>query len=242
MKIFPAIDIKDAQVVRLKYGDYKQMSVYDISPMEAIESFAKDGAKCAHMVDLDGAKDGELSNYEVISKVMANSDLFIQVGGGIRQIESVEKYVKAGASRVILGTAAINDQDFLREAIANYGEKIAVGVDARDGKVAVAGWLETSDVDSMEFCTTLRDMGVKTIIYTDISRDGAMQGCNLDAYEKLSKIDGLDVVASGGISSLEEIAKLRDMHIYAAILGKALYTKAIDLKEALSVARRERGL
>jgi phosphoribosylformimino-5-aminoimidazole carboxamide ribotide isomerase len=239
MKLFPAIDIKDGRVVRLKYGDYQQMNVYDISPKDALLSFINKGASCVHLVDLDGAKEGEPKNFSVIAPLLKEADIFTEVGGGIRTMASIESYIEAGASKVILGTAAIADQKFLKDALAKYGEKIAVGVDAREAKVAVAGWLETTDIDSMDFCTTLRDMGVKTVIYTDISRDGALSGCNIAAYQRLSQIIGLDIVASGGISSLDEIKKLRDMGIPAAILGKALYNRTLDLKEALAVARGE---
>ena len=237
MNIFPAIDIKDGKVVRLKYGDYQQMSVYQLTPSEAIASFAADGASFVHMVDLDGAKDGNLHNFPVIAPLLKETKLFSQIGGGIRDMESVEKYLEAGADRVILGTAALHDQAFLEDAIHEFGKSIAVGVDARDGKVAVAGWLQTTDMDSMEFCHKLRDMGVKTIIYTDISRDGAMQGCNLDAYQQLAQAENLDIIASGGISSLEEIECLAQMGIYGAILGKAIYNGAIELKDALQTAK-----
>lgn len=237
MNIFPAIDIKNGRVVRLKYGDYQQMSVYKLPPSEAIASFAAAGAAYVHMVDLDGAKDANLHNYDVIAPLLSETKLFTQVGGGIRHMESVEKYLEAGASRVILGTAALHDQLFLKDAIHEFGKRIAVGVDARDGKVAVAGWLQTTDVNSMEFCTLLRDLGVQTIIYTDISRDGAMQGCNLLAYQKLSDIAELNVIASGGISTLDEIGQLRDNGTYGAILGKSLYSGAIELSDALKVAK-----
>jgi phosphoribosylformimino-5-aminoimidazole carboxamide ribotide isomerase len=237
MKLFPAIDIKDGRVVRLKYGDYQQMCVYDISPGQALQSFIDAGADSVHIVDLDGAKDGEPVNFEVISSLLQEMPLFTEIGGGIRTMATIDRYIIAGADRVILGTSAIYDQAFLEAALDQYGEKIAVGVDAREGRVAVAGWLQTTDIDSMEFCLTLKETGVKTVIYTDISRDGAMAGCNLAAYRRLSGITGLDITASGGISSLDEITALRDMNIYGAILGKALYNGQINLKEALALAR-----
>lgn len=239
MKLFPAIDIKDGRVVRLKYGDYRQMSVYDVSPGQALNSFAEAGAGYVHLVDLDGAKEGGPVNFAVIAPLLADKRVFTEVGGGIRRLESVTRYLEAGVDRVILGTSAIRDQAFLTEALAKYNEKIAVGVDARDGKVAVAGWYDTTDIDSRDFCAELKQQGVKTVIYTDISRDGAMSGCNLAVYRCLSGIQDLDIIASGGISSLTEIAALRDMGISAAILGKALYNGVLNLKEALAVARGE---
>lgn len=236
MKLFPAIDIKDGRVVRLTHGDYQRVEVYQPTPLEAARSFGKAGVSCLHIVDLDGAKDGALSNFPLIAEVLANCGLFCEVGGGIRDMQRAELYIEAGAGRVILGTAALKDPDFLRQALRRFGEKIAVGVDARQGKVAVSGWLETTEQDSFGFCRDLAQLGVSTVIYTDISRDGALAGTNLPAYQRLSAISGLDIVASGGISSLEEIAALRDMGIAAAILGKALYAGQIDLRQALAVA------
>ena len=242
MKIFPAIDIKDGRVVRLKYGDYQQMSVYDLSPAEALAEFIVSGASCVHIVDLDGAKDGHPGNAAVIEPLLADGQLFAEVGGGIRDMATIDRYLAAGAGRVILGTAALADKKFLLDAIAKYGEKIAVGVDCRDGKVAVSGWLETTAIDGMSFCLQLRDYGIQTVIYNDISRDGALSGANIDVYQRLSQIDDLDIVASGGISSLSEIAQLRDMGISAAILGKALYSGKLNLPEVLTVARGERQI
>ena len=239
MEIFPAIDIKDGKVVRLKYGDYQQMNVYSLTPAEALASFAEAGAHNVHIVDLDGAKDGKPVNLPNIAPLLTQTDFFTEVGGGIRDMVTVEKYLEAGVGRVILGTAALNDEVFLRKAIEKCGDRLAVGVDARDGKVAVEGWLKTSDMDSFDFCAALRDMGVSSVIYTDISRDGAMKGCNLAAYERLARLDGLNVVASGGISDLTEIVELRKMDIYGAILGKALYNGTLDLKDVLAAARGE---
>ena len=240
MKIFPAIDVKDGRVVRLKYGDYQQMSVYDMAPCEALEDFIAAGATCVHIVDLDGAKDGCPGNAAVIEPLLADKRLFTEIGGGIRDMETIDRYIAAGAGRVILGTAALADENLLLDALAKHGDKIAVGVDCRDGKVAVAGWLETTGIDGMAFCLQLRDYGVKTVIYTDIARDGALTGANIPVYQRLSQIADLDIVASGGISSLAEIEQLRDMGISAAILGKSLYSGKLDLPEVLAVARGEK--
>ncbi len=239
MKIFPAIDIKDGRVVRLTYGDYGQMKVYDLAPLDALHSFEQSGAEAVHIVDLDGAKDGQPGNFATISALLGNTKLFCQIGGGIRNMDTVKSYLNAGADRVILGTAAIADQTFLAGAVAKYGAKIAVGVDARDSKVAIAGWLETTDMDSFAFCEELKQLGVQTVIYTDIAKDGAMQGCNMDAYQRLSTIAGLDVVASGGISSLAELAQLQELGIAGAILGKALYNGLLDLPQVLALVRKE---
>ena len=240
MKIFPAIDIKDGKVVRLKYGDYGQMCTYSQTPFKALASFAADGADHVHIVDLDGAKDGYPVNFALISRLTAAPGFFSEVGGGIRTLESIQSYLTYGAGRVILGTAALQNRELLQQAVELYGSRLAVGVDARDGKVAVEGWLHTSGQDSYSFCRELQELGVEAVIYTDISRDGAMEGCNMAAYEKLSRIEGLRITASGGISSLKEIAALRDMGIDAAILGKALYNGTLKLADVLAVAEGER--
>ena len=240
MKIFPAIDIKDGRVVRLKYGDYQQMSVYDMAPSDALAAFSDAGATCVHVVDLDGAKDGHPGNAAGIEPLLKKSKVLAEIRGGIRDMATIDRYLAAGAGRVILGTAALADKKFLLDAIAKYGEKIAVGVDCRDGKVAVSGWLETTAIEGIAFCLQLRDYGVKTVIYTDISRDGALSGANIDIYQQLSQITGLDIVASGGISSLAEIKQLREMGIAAAILGKSLYSGKLGLHDALAVARGEK--
>ncbi|MEA4892606.1 MAG: 1-(5-phosphoribosyl)-5-[(5-phosphoribosylamino)methylideneamino]imidazole-4-carboxamide isomerase [Peptococcaceae bacterium] len=237
MEIFPAIDLRDGKVVRLREGDYRQMKVYGSDPLEAAESFRAKGASHLHVVDLDGAKDGSTANFQVISRIAARGGLFIQAGGGIRNEERLSRYLEAGVSRVILGTAAVKDPPFLRAMAEKYGEKVAVGVDAREGRVAVAGWLEVTELDSLEFCRRLAELGVKTIIYTDISRDGRMEGANLEACRALSAIGGLKVVASGGITFEEEIAALKKMGCYGAILGKALYENKLDLNRAIALAK-----
>jgi phosphoribosylformimino-5-aminoimidazole carboxamide ribotide isomerase len=236
MEIFPAIDLKGGRVVRLLRGDYDKVTQYDISPVEAARDFAAQGARNLHVVDLDGAKDGTLSNFGTVAAIVSAADLFVEIGGGIRDEARIEQYLSAGAGRVILGTAAINDFPFLTEMVKKYGSRIAVGVDAKDGRVATDGWLTVTDVDGVEFCRRVRDIGVQTVIYTDISKDGAMSGTNLEVYSILSQIEGLDVTASGGISYLREIETLRDMGVAAAIVGKAIYIGALSLEKVLEVA------
>ncbi len=237
MKIFPAIDLIGGRVVRLTQGDYDNVSVYSDSPSETAKVFYNDGSDSLHIVDLDGAKRGELCNLDTISAIIKAAPLFTQVGGGIRDEERIKRYLDIGVSRVILGTVALRDPDFTASMAAKYGERIAVGVDARDSRVAVEGWLDVSDTDSVSFVRSLADMGVKTVIYTDISRDGAMQGSNIDIYNTLCKIGGTDIIASGGVSSVSEIPLLKDCGVKGAIIGKALYTGHIVLKDALSAAR-----
>jgi len=240
MEIFPAIDIRGAKVVRLTKGDYDVMKVYRDNPTEVAKEFLDAGASNLHVVDLDGARDGSLANFESIKALASTKGLFIEVGGGIRNIERIEGYLNLGVGRVILGTAAVKNYPFVVEAVKEFGDAVAVGVDAKDGMVAVSGWEEVTEIPSFEFCKKLRDTGVKTVIYTDISKDGAMSGTNLEAYKKLAEIKGLDIVASGGITFEEEIAALRDMNTYGAILGKALYEGKLDLKRALQIAKGEK--
>ena len=223
MKVFPAIDIIGGRVVRLLRGDYGKVERYGISPEEAAREFERCGAKYLHVVDLDGAKDGGLSNFDVISGVRSATGMFVEVGGGIRDEARIERYLSAGVGRVILGTAAVNDFPFLCDMLGKYGERIAVGIDAKDGFVAINGWLDVTEITGLDLCRRVRDAGGRTVIYTDISRDGAMSGTNLDIYRELSGIEGLDIVASGGVSSLGEIKELRDMGVSAVIVGKALY-------------------
>lgn len=237
MIILPAIDLLGRKAVRLLKGDYNQVTVYSDSPLEVAEKFKSLGATHIHMVDLDGAKYGTAPNMDIVAEVAEKTGLFIEIGGGIRNMETVKKYIDAGISRVILGTAAICDEDFLKEAVKAYGEKIAVGADVKDGKIAVKGWLEQSDVTLDEFFLKMQDLGVKNIICTDISRDGAMRGTNLELYRELSAKYSLDITASGGVSSIEDVKRLREMNLYGAIIGKAYYTGAVDLKEAIEVAR-----
>lgn len=236
MQIFPAIDLLDGKVVRLFQGDYEKKQVFGDDPLEFVHEFVKKGARCLHLVDLDGAKDGQVKNFDLVRRIKSAGTLFTELGGGIRDEETMVRCFESGVERVILGTAALSNSAFTKEMVKKYGDRIAVGVDARDGKVAVEGWLKTSDVESFDFCLTMRDIGVEYIIYTDISRDGAQLGTNIAAYERLMKIEGVNFTASGGISTLEEIEKLRDLGMYGAILGKALYSGAIDLAEAIKMA------
>lgn len=237
MIILPAIDLLGRKAVRLLKGDYNQVTVYSDSPLEVAEKFKSLGATHIHMVDLDGAKYGTAPNMDIVAEVAEKTGLFIEIGGGIRSMETVKKYIDAGISRVILGTAAICDEDFLKEAVKAYGEKIAVGADVKDGKIAVKGWLEQSDVTLDEFFLKMQYLGVKNIICTDISRDGAMRGTNLELYRELSAKYSLDITASGGVSSIEDVKRLREMNLYGAIIGKAYYTGAVDIEEAIEVAR-----
>lgn len=237
MIILPAIDLLGRKAVRLLKGDYNQVTVYSDSPLEVARNFKSLGAMHIHMVDLDGAKYGTTPNMDIVAEVAENTGLFVEIGGGIRSMDTVKKYIDAGVSRVILGTAAICDEAFLKEAVRTYGEKIAVGADVKDGKIAVKGWLEQSDVTLDEFFLKMQNLGVKNIICTDISRDGAMRGTNLELYRELSAKYSLDITASGGVSSIEDVKELRKMNLYGAIIGKAYYTGAVDLKEAIEVAK-----
>lgn len=236
MLIFPAIDLVQGQAVRLFRGDYAQMTVYDSDPLRVVQSFQSQGASCLHLVDLEGAKNGGTPNLEVITRIVAETSLFTEVGGGIRSMETVEAYLNAGVSRVILGTAAVTDEAFLQQAVAAWGSRIAVGVDIRDGYVSIKGWTEQTAYTCDRFFEKMQKLGIQTIICTDISRDGAMAGTNLNLYRQLSKAYRMDIVASGGVSSLADVKALRDMGLYGAIIGKAYYTGAIDLRQAIEVA------
>lgn len=238
MELFPAIDLRDGKAVRLVQGDYSQMTVFSGAPEAVAMSFREQGAANLHVVDLDGARDNSLANFSTIRSLIRETGLFVEVGGGIRSEEAIDAYLSQGAGRVILGTVAITDYPFLERMVARYGEKIAVGVDMKDGFVATHGWLETSAVKGIDFCRRLQESGVRTVICTDISKDGRMQGTNLELYRELGQMKELQIIASGGISSLEEIRKLRGT-VYGAILGKALYLGAIDLAEALFAAGQE---
>lgn len=237
MYIYPAIDLYDGKAVRLYKGDYNQMTVYKDNPLEAALDFRACGARRMHLVDLQGARNGRPANLEVIRRLRCAFAGFVEVGGGIRDLETVKKYLSIGVDRVILGTAAVNDPAFLKEALRLYGEKIAVGVDIKDGYVAIKGWTEKSQLTTEEFFRQMQDLGVKTIICTDISKDGAMKGTNRELYRELSQKFSIDLIASGGVSSLEDIEALAAMNIHGAILGKAYYIGAIDLRRAIEVAR-----
>lgn len=237
MLIFPAIDLYEGKAVRLYKGDYAQMTVYSNDPPQIARDFATQGATCIHVVDLEGARNGQTPNLDTIRAIAASTDLFIEVGGGIRSMDVIERYIQAGVNRVILGTAAVTDPDFLREAAAKYGDKIAVGVDVRDGFVAIKGWTENSQRMVFDFCAELQQLGICTIICTDISKDGAMQGTNRELYRALSEKLHMNIIASGGVSSLDDVRALREMELCGAIIGKAYYTGTISLKEAIEVGK-----
>ena len=237
MKIFPAIDLFGGKAVRLYKGNYNEMSVYSDNPVEIALDFKKAGAEYMHVVDLEGAKTGDTPNLNTISKLVKESGLFVEVGGGIRSIEAIKKYLSIGVQRVILGTAAVTDREFLKEAIREFGHHIAVGVDIKDGFVAIKGWTEKSAYEAFSFLKELKALGVKTVICTDISKDGAMQGTNHDLYKKISEELSIDLIASGGVSSIDDVKKLSARGVYGAIIGKAYYVKAISLQEAIEVAK-----
>lgn len=237
MKLFPAIDIFDGKAVRLYKGEYQNMTVYSENPVEIALDFYLKGARCMHLVDLEGAKTGQTPNIETIKKLVCATDAFTEVGGGIRSEKVIETYVNAGVDRVILGTIAVENEQFVRSAVKEFGNKIAVGVDIKDGFVAIKGWTEKSKFLGTEFCKKMQDIGVETIICTDISKDGAMQGTNYALYQQLQKELCIQVVASGGVSSIDDVKRLKEIGTYGAIIGKAYYTGAIDLEQAIKVAR-----
>lgn len=237
MNLFPAIDIVNGCAVRLYKGDYDKMTVYSNDPTEIVCDFKKCGAKFLHLVDLEGAKDGTTPNFETVKNIRACTDMFIEIGGGIRSMQTVKKYLDMGIDRVILGTAAVNDEAFLKNAVSTYGDKIAVGVDIKDGFVAIKGWTEKSQYSGIEFCEKMQSIGVSTIICTDVSKDGAMVGTNRELYRELSRKLGINITASGGVSSIDDVVALAKLGIYGAIIGKAYYTGAIDLKLALEAAK-----
>lgn len=237
MKIFPAIDLYEGKAVRLFKGRYDEMTVYSESPEEVGEAFAEAGAEYIHIVDLEGARDGGTPNFDTVCMIKKRSGIFCEIGGGIRSMEVIDRYMAAGIDRVILGTAAVTDRGFLEEAVAGYGDKIAVGIDLKDGLVAIKGWTEKTQLGAEEFCSDMQKLGVRTVIVTDISRDGAMKGTNHELYDRISRKFGMQLVASGGVSSIDDVRRLAAGNIYGAIIGKAYYTGAIDLREAIEVAR-----
>ena len=233
MKIFPAIDLVGGQAVRLYQGDYDKMTVYDPEPLNTVRRFEAAGASCLHLVDLEGAKSGETTNLATIEAIAQKTKLFMEVGGGIRNMETIQRYLDAGANRVILGTAAATDPDFTALAVQTYGEKIAVGADLKNGKIAIHGWLETAQESWDVFLGRMESLGVGTVICTDISKDGVMEGTNHKLYAALSARYDMNIIASGGVTSLEDVKALRKAGASGAIIGKALYTGAIDLAEAV---------
>ncbi len=237
MIIFPAIDLYEKKAVRLLKGDYAAMTVYSDDPLAVARDFEAAGATHIHMVDLEGARDGSTPNLDVVARVANQTGLFVEIGGGIRTMDTVAAYLDAGVDRVILGTAAVTDPGFLRAAVAAYGEKISVGADVKDGRIAIRGWLETAAVTPDDFLRDMQEIGVRHIICTDISKDGAMQGTNHALYKELSEKFRMDFVASGGVSSIGDVKKLSSQGLYGAIIGKAYYTGAIDLREAVAAAK-----
>lgn len=237
MHIFPAIDLFDKKAVRLYKGKYEEMTIYSENPVEIGMDFKACGAEYIHIVDLEGARSGETPNIEVVKAIKKESGLFCEIGGGIRSMEVIDRYMEAGLDRVILGTAAVQDEALLKEATAKYGEKIAVGADIKDGMIAVKGWIEKSDITAEAFFEKMEALGISTIICTDISKDGAMQGTNRELYQSLSQKYHMQITASGGVSTMEDILALDQMDLYGAIIGKAYYTGAIDLKEAVEAVK-----
>lgn len=237
MLIYPAIDLFDGKAVRLFKGDYAQMTVYNDNPASVAADFKKSGATHIHLVDLEGAKSGTTPNLDTVCKIKKETGLFCEVGGGIRSIDVIERYINAGVDRVILGTAAVTNPDFAAEAADKYGDKIAVGADIKDGFVAVKGWTEKSELTAMNFCLDMQKKGISTLICTDISKDGAMMGTNLELYRELSRTLKMQIIASGGVSSIEDVKRLREMELYGAIIGKAYYTGAVSIAEAIEVAK-----
>ena len=237
MVIFPAIDILGSRAVRLLKGDYNQVTVYSEKPWKVAQDFVDKGCTAIHLVDLDGAREGSAVNMGTIEKIASICGLYSEIGGGIRNMATIERYLDAGISRVILGTAAINDPDLLKSSVKRFGDRIAVGVDMKDGLVAIKGWLEKTEKDGLDFLKELQDLGVRGAIVTDISKDGAMKGTNLELYRKIASEVKMDITASGGVSTLEDVKALKEIGLYGAIIGKAYYSGAIRLEDALEVAR-----
>lgn len=237
MLIFPAIDLYEGRAVRLYKGDYAKMAVYSEDPAAVARDFAAQGVRQMHTVDLEGARDGGTPNLGIIERIAKETGLFVECGGGLRDMAAIDRAFAAGVGRVILGTAAVSDERLLAESVQKYGEKIAVGADLRDGRVAIKGWREDSGLTAEDFLRKVEALGVRTVICTDISRDGAMRGANAELYERLQREFGLELIASGGVSSLEDVARLRALGLYGAIIGKAYYTGDISLREAVEAAR-----
>ena len=237
MKIFPAIDLYGKKAVRLYKGNYSEMTVYSDDPVSVALDFKSQGAEYIHLVDLEGAKDGTTPNIDVVAEIVRETGLFAEIGGGIRSMQTLDAYFGIGVPRAILGTAAVSDEEFLLAAVSKYGDKIAVGADVKDGYIAIKGWTERSEYTLDAFFSKMQSIGVKTVICTDISKDGAMRGTNLEMYKQLSKKYNVDIIASGGVSTLDDVCALRDMNLYGAIIGKAYYVGAINLREAIEVSK-----
>ena len=237
MLIYPAIDLYDGKAVRLYKGDDAQMTVYNEDPTAVARDFLRQGASRIHLVDLEGAKEGTTPNFSTVTAIKEATGLFCEIGGGIRTMETIDRYLSAGIDRVILGTAAVTEPGFVEAAVAKYGDKIAVGIDIKDGYVAIKGWTEKSEETAFDFTEKMQKIGVKTMICTDISKDGAMEGANHDLYRQLSQRFSMDIIASGGVSSMDDVQRLTALDIHGAIVGKAYYTGAINLAEAIEVAK-----
>ena len=237
MIIFPAIDLFKGQAVRLLRGDYNDMTIYDSEPVNVARKFQEAGAKWIHVVDLEGAKTGEAVNFQTVLKIISACGLNCEVGGGVRDLKIIERYINSGVARVILGTAAVTQKNFVEEAVKNFGDKIAVGVDIKSGRVAIKGWQENSELEAFSFCQAMQAAGVSTIICTDISRDGAMKGTNISLYKTLTEKLKINITASGGVSSLDDVKALAKLNLYGAIIGKAYYTGAINLSKAIEAAK-----
>ncbi|MGN0489151.1 MAG: 1-(5-phosphoribosyl)-5-[(5-phosphoribosylamino)methylideneamino]imidazole-4-carboxamide isomerase [Ruminococcus sp.] len=240
MIIIPAIDIKDGNCVRLFKGDYSTVSKVAESPYDTAKSFADTGAKWMHMIDLDGAKDGKLVNSDLIIDVAKNTPINVEVGGGIRNMKTVEHYLNNGINRVILGSAAVKNQQLVIDAVKNYGEKIAVGIDAKNGMVCAEGWTDKSEMKYLDLAKQMEQIGVKTIIFTDIDTDGTLSGPNLKQLDDLTHNVSCNIIASGGISNLKDIINVNSLNVYGCITGKAIYTGDLDLKMALDIASKVR--
>jgi len=238
MELYPAIDLRGGKAVRLLRGDYDNMTVYSDSPLDVACDFRKNGASFLHLVDLDGAKDGDTPNFDIIGEIVRKSGLRVEVGGGIRSMQTIERYLVLGVMRVILGTSAVTDPEFLKSAVERFGEKLAVAVDVKDGFVATHGWTQTSALSCLDFCERLQQIGVRTVICTDISKDGAMQGVNAELYASLVKRFSMNIIASGGVSSINDLVRLSETGVYGVILGKSLYTGSIDLANAITLMKK----
>ena len=239
MRIYPAIDLYEGKAVRLKRGDFAQMTVYGDDPISVAYGFKDEGATALHIVDLEGARDGEPVNYDVIKKIASESGLFVQVGGGIRTQKAIDRYLSAGVKRVIIGTAAVSTPGFLQEMVSKYDETIAVSIDIKEGFVAIKGWTEVSNQNALDYCSTMKEHGVKTLICTDISKDGMLGGTNIELYKTLRSKLPISLIASGGVSTLDEIMTLKELGMNGVILGKAIYTGDIDLTEAINKCQQK---
>lgn len=240
MRLYPAIDLKDGKCVRLVQGDYNAVTVFGDTPSEMAKRWEKEGGSYIHLVDLDGAKEGRSINEAAIKSIIEAVDIPVELGGGIRTLSQIEEKLALGVDRIILGSAAVRDKALVKKAIDRFGsDKIVVGVDAKEGRVAIEGWLEVTDISAVDFCLALKKLGVKTIIYTDIAKDGMMQGPNVEETKRLVEATGLRIVASGGVATLEDLQAVEEAGVEGAIIGKALYLGAIDLKEAVGLFEKQ---